>query len=171
MLFFPDCFKVIRGTSRLVAGAPRHVIGTPRLVASAPRCFQTYHNLSHCTPVPVIRDPSYSEGRSECPPLVWRSPAIVTFMFTLHILSDTPGGIQRHNTLCWYSITLAFALKYYINNTINLCNTAVRKSQFSLAIESSAKCILVTGSFRESRWVVGPESHSGQIPEGTELMQ
>jgi len=45
-------------------------------------------------PVPVIRDPSYSEGRLECPPRVWYSPEIDTSNFTLYILTDTPGGFQ-----------------------------------------------------------------------------
>jgi len=54
-------------------GAPRLVVGTPRLVTGAP---------------------SYSEGRQECPPRVWYSPGIDASKFTLHILSDTPGGFQ-----------------------------------------------------------------------------
>jgi len=55
----------------VIQGAPRHVIGAPRLVAGAP---------------------SYSEGWQECPPRVWYSPEIDASKFTLHILSDTPGG-------------------------------------------------------------------------------
>jgi len=47
--------------------------GAPRLVASAP---------------------SYSEGHQECPPRVEYSPEIDASKFTLHILSDTPGGFQ-----------------------------------------------------------------------------
>jgi len=90
MLFFPDCFKVIRGASRLVAGAPRPVVG-------APRCSQTYHNHSHVTPEPIITDPSYSKGRPECPPTVWHSPEIDASKFTLHILWNTPGGSQWVN--------------------------------------------------------------------------
>jgi hypothetical protein len=66
MLFFPDCSTVIRG-------APSHVAGTPRLVVGAP---------------------SYSEGRQECPPNVSYSPEIDASKFTLHILSDTPGGFR-----------------------------------------------------------------------------
>ena len=88
MLFFPDCSSVIRG-------APRLVVGAPRLVVGAPTWFQTYHHHSHGTPVPVIRDPSYSEGRPECPHRVWYTPEIDAFNFTHHILSDTPGGSQR----------------------------------------------------------------------------
>ena len=38
-------------------------------------------------------------------------------------------------------------------------------------IATSAKCILVTGSLCECLRVVGPESHGGQIPEFTGLMQ
>jgi len=57
----------------VIRGAPRHVAGTPTLVASAP---------------------SFSEGWQECPPQVWYSPEIDASKFTLHILSDTPGGFQ-----------------------------------------------------------------------------
>ena len=84
---FPDCCTVIRCAPRLVAGAPRLVAGAPRLVAGAPRlvdgapgCSQVLPKFSLAlrgvpkpvtiTPVPVIRDPSYSEGRQECPPMV-----------------------------------------------------------------------------------------------------
>jgi len=34
--------------------------GAPRGPSGAPTCSLAYHNHSHCTPVPVIRDPSYS---------------------------------------------------------------------------------------------------------------
>jgi len=69
--------------------------GAPKVLSGAPRCSQTYHNHSHGTPVPVIRDPSYSEGWPECPPMVRYSPKIDTYKFTLHILSDSPGVFQR----------------------------------------------------------------------------
>jgi hypothetical protein len=65
--------------------------GAPKVLSGAPTCSQTYHNHSPGTPVTVIRDPSYSEGRPECPSRVWYSPEIDTSKFTLHILSDTPG--------------------------------------------------------------------------------
>jgi len=55
-------------------------------------CFQTYHNHSHGSPVPVWRDPSYSKRRPECPPRVCFTPDMDASMFTLHILSDTAGG-------------------------------------------------------------------------------
>jgi len=42
----------------------------------------------------VVGAPSDSGGRQECPPRVWYSPEIDTSKFTLHILSDTPGGFQ-----------------------------------------------------------------------------
>jgi len=64
----------------VIQGAPRHVAGAPQLVVGTPR--------------PVAGDPSYSEGRQECPPRVWYSPEIDASKFTLHILSDTPGGFQ-----------------------------------------------------------------------------
>jgi len=66
--------------------------GAPKVLSGAPSCSQTYHNHSYGTPVPVIRDPSYSEGQLECPLRVWYSPEIDASNFTPHILSDTPGG-------------------------------------------------------------------------------
>jgi len=59
--------------SPAVPGLSPALSGAPRLVAVAP---------------------SYSEGRQECPPRVWYSPEIDASKFTLHILSDTPGGFQ-----------------------------------------------------------------------------
>jgi len=108
---FPDCSTVTRGAPRFVTGAPWFVTGAPscsqacpwcsqmlpaapKVLSGTPRCSQTYHNHSHGTPVAVIRDPRYSEGRQECPPMVWYSPEIDTSKFTLHILSDTPGVFQ-----------------------------------------------------------------------------
>ena len=88
------CCRSQAGPQRFL-GAPTHVVGTPRHVAHAPRWSQTYHNHFHGTPVPVIRNPSASESRLECTPRVWYSPEIDTFKFTFHILSDTPGVIQR----------------------------------------------------------------------------
>ena len=69
----PDMSLVLPGLSPALPGAPRLVVGAPRLVAGAP---------------------SYSEGPQECPPRVWYSPEIDASKFTLHILSDTPGGFQ-----------------------------------------------------------------------------
>jgi len=45
-------------------------------------------------PRPDVDAPSYFEGRQECTPRVWYSPEIDASKFTLHILSDTPGGFQ-----------------------------------------------------------------------------
>jgi len=42
--------------------------GAPKVRSGAPRCSQTDHNHSHGTPVAVICNRSYSEGRHECPP-------------------------------------------------------------------------------------------------------
>jgi len=122
--------RLVAGAPRLVAGSPRLVVGAPRPVAGAPRCSQacrrrsqvlpgapkvpsgaprcsqTYHNHSDGTPVAVIRDPSYCEGRPECPPRVWYSPEIDASKFTLHILSDTPGVFQwlKYILLMWERI-------------------------------------------------------------------
>jgi len=79
----------------------------PNVPSGAPRCSQTYHNHSHGTPLPVIRDPSYSEGQPECPPRVWYPPEIDESKFALHILSETPGGFQwlKYILLMKHSIT------------------------------------------------------------------
>jgi hypothetical protein len=69
--------------------------GAPKVLSCAPTCSQTYHIHSHGTPGPVIRDPSYSEGRLEYPPRIRYSAEIDASKFTLHILSDTPGVFQR----------------------------------------------------------------------------
>jgi len=82
-----DCVWDSRVGSVTLPGAPKVLSGT--LMSS-----QSYHNHSHSSPVPVMRDPSYSQGRLECPPRVWYSPEIDASKFTLHILSDTPGDSQ-----------------------------------------------------------------------------
>jgi len=106
-----DAPRLIAGDPGNVAGAPWRLTGAPRcsqacsrrsqmlpgapkVPSGAPRCSQTSHNHSHGTSVPVIREPSYSEGRQECPPRVRDSPEIDKSKFSLHILSDTPGGLQ-----------------------------------------------------------------------------
>jgi len=55
--------QVCRSLSQVLPGAHK-------VLSVAPRCSQPYHNHSHGTPVPVIRDPSYSEGWPEYPPRV-----------------------------------------------------------------------------------------------------
>jgi len=85
---------VLPGLSSAFPGLSPVLPGAPKVLSSAPRYSQTYHNHSHGTPGAVIRDPSYSGGRPECPPRVWYSPEIDASTFTLHILSDTPGVFQ-----------------------------------------------------------------------------
>jgi len=121
MLFFSDCSTVIGAALSLVASAPScsqtccwraHVLpGASKVLSGALRCSQTYHSLAHGTSVPVIRDPRYYEGRPECPPRVWYSPEIDTYKFTLHILSDTPGGFQ------WLKYILLM-----VQQSVTLCN-------------------------------------------------
>ena len=69
-------------------------LGFPHWLGNSPRCSLTSCNRSHGDPVPVIRDPGYSNGRPECPPRVWFSPAVDASKFTLGLLSDTAGGSQ-----------------------------------------------------------------------------
>jgi hypothetical protein len=80
----------------------------PDLLSSAPRCFQTYYTHCYGIPIPVIRDPSYSQARQESPPRVRYSPEIAASKFTIHILSDTAGGFQRPNTFCRCNILVCF---------------------------------------------------------------
>jgi len=111
--------RTVAGAAILATGLLSLVSGPPSLVAGAPRCSQVHpkftpalqgvpkpiaitpmvllYQLSEMpvTPVLVIRDLSYSEDRLECPPRVGHSPEIDASKFTLHILSDTPGGSQR----------------------------------------------------------------------------
>jgi len=128
ILFFSNFSTVIWGAPRLVAGAPRcsqtccwhsqvHSCAH-NVLSGAPRCFQTYHNHSHRTPAETIRDPSYSEGRLECPPRVWYSPEIDTSNFTLHILSDTPGGFK------WLIFILLTGSRSYIHGLTPKCDNA-----------------------------------------------
>ena len=84
------CTQSCRGRSQVLQGARK-------VLSGALRCSQSYHNYSRGTPVPVIRDPSYLEGRPECPPTVWFSPEIDASKFTLRILWDTPGSFQWLN--------------------------------------------------------------------------
>jgi len=94
-LALPDLWKALPGMSLALADLSPVLPGAPRVLSGGPRCSQTYHSHSHGTTVPDMRDPSYSEGWQECPPRVWYSPEIDASKFTLHILSDTPGGVQR----------------------------------------------------------------------------
>jgi len=66
-------FEVLPGLSPALPGLSPALPRAPRLVVGAP---------------------SYSDGWQECPPRVWYSPEIDASKFTLHILSDTPGGFQ-----------------------------------------------------------------------------
>jgi len=71
--------------------------GAPKVLSGAQRCSQTSHNHCRGTSVPVIGNPSYCDGRQECPPRVWDSPEIDASKFALHILSDSRGGFQWQN--------------------------------------------------------------------------
>jgi len=66
-------FEVLPAISPVLPGLSLALPGAPRLVSGAPH---------------------YCEGRKECPSRVWYSPEIDTSKFTLHILSDTPGGFH-----------------------------------------------------------------------------
>jgi len=72
----------------------RVCMGIPYWLGDSPRCFQTSHTRSHGAPVPVLGDPSYSDGQPECPPRFWFTSYNDTSKFTLRLLSDTSGGSQ-----------------------------------------------------------------------------
>ena len=90
----PRCFQACRQRSQTCCRRCQVLPGAPNVLSGSPRCSQTYHKHFHGTPVPVIRDRSYSEGWQEFPPRVWYSPEIDASKFTLNILSDTSGGFQ-----------------------------------------------------------------------------
>jgi len=78
----------------------------PDLSPAHPGLLPVYPGLSPVllgSPRLVVGAPSYSEGRQECPPRVWYSPEIDASKFSLHILSDTPGGFQwlKYILLMW----------------------------------------------------------------------
>jgi hypothetical protein len=100
----------------------------------APRCTQTSHNHSHGTPVAVIRDPSYSEGRPECPPRVRYSPDVDASKFTLHILSDTPGGFQWLKYISLMISCSWVSLKTYCTGCSNTWK--LERSRIKLTIDS-----------------------------------
>ena len=115
--------QACRQRSGLLTDAPKVPSGTPR-------CFETCHNHSHGTLVPVIRDPRYSEGQQECPPRVWYSPEIDASKFTLHILSDTPGGFQ------WLKYIL---LMYHIPCMAHVIQLALGAFMNSLGVQGRTK--------------------------------
>jgi len=90
----PDLLLVLQDLLSALSDLSSALPGAPKVFCRAPRFSQTYHNDSHHTPVQVIRDFSCSEGQPEYTSRVWYSPEIDAFMFSLHILWDTPGGSQ-----------------------------------------------------------------------------
>jgi len=87
-------FSVLLDLSPAFPGLLSVYPGASKVRSGTLRCFQTRHIDSHGTPGPVFRDPSYSEGRPECPPRVSYFPEVDVFKFTLHILPDTPACYQ-----------------------------------------------------------------------------
>jgi len=85
---------VLRMNTHKNLASHRSSLGFLHWSGNSPRCSQTSHNCCHGAPIPVIRDPSHSDGRPECPPTVWFSPDIDASKFTLRLLSHTPGGSQ-----------------------------------------------------------------------------
>ena len=89
-MFFTDC-------STVIWGAPRHIAGAPRFVAAAPRFLPVLLGATGLVVGAsrlVASAPSDSDRRQEWPPTVWCSPEIDASKFSLHILSETPGGFQ-----------------------------------------------------------------------------
>jgi len=89
--------------------------GMTNTLSCALMCSQKYDTQFHSTAAPVIRDPSFfctghhwsqilqtpagipSWGQI----LLWHSPDIVAYWYTLHIIIGTPGGFQRLKYICW----------------------------------------------------------------------
>jgi len=76
--------------------------GVSQVPSGAGRCSQTYHNHSHGTPVPVIRDISYSEGRPNAP-LVSDTLLKLTHLSLHSTFSQTLLEASSYpNTFCWW---------------------------------------------------------------------
>ena len=89
----------------------------PKLITITPIVLLYQSSEIPVTPVAVVRDPSYSEGRQECPPRVWYSPEIDASKFTLHIHSDTSGGFQ----LLKYILLMHVGLQISHNRILHYC--------------------------------------------------
>jgi hypothetical protein len=78
----------------------------------------------------VVSAPSYSEGRQECPPMVWYSPEIDAYKFTLHILSDTAGGFQslKYILLMYWRSNTDTKLVYIANCSTSKCSLMVAEN-------------------------------------------
>ena len=83
----PDKLPALRSLLPVLPGAPRFVVSAARLVVGASGLVVGPLKL-----VPGAH--SDSVRRQECPPRVCYCPEIDASNFTLHILSDTPGGSQ-----------------------------------------------------------------------------
>jgi len=66
-------------------------LGFLHQLGDSPRCSQTFYNRFQGVPGSVIRDPSYSDCRLQCPPRVWFSPEIDASKFRLCLLSHSMG--------------------------------------------------------------------------------
>ena len=127
------CFQTCRWHSQVYCRCSLVLPGAPKVLSGTPRCSQTYYNNSDRTPVPVIRDSSYSEGQPECPSRVLYSPEIDASKFTLHILSDTPGGFM------WlkYSLLMSSASTSYWRHSLKMyipaCGTGPSWSKYTTA--------------------------------------
>jgi len=81
-------------------------------LGDSPRCSQISDNHSNASPVPVIRDPTSSNGQPECPPRVGFSPAFDASMFTLCLLSDTLGDSQWLKSML-LMLYVSFIIKFF----------------------------------------------------------
>jgi len=107
----PGLSLALPGLLPALRGVPRLVIGDPRFLTSAP---------------------SNVEGRQDCPPRVWYSPEIDASKFTLHILSDTPGGFQ------WlkYIVLMSHCITYHRQ----VAFTHQRPSVSHVDLQESGRC-------------------------------
>jgi len=105
--------------SGLTPAFPRSPMGMERSFRQI-KCSQRNHHHFHGTSVSDNRDLSYSEGLSECTCRVWYSHEIDASKFTLHILSDTPGGSQRLTYILLMIIWIEFDI--YVLNIWSICS-------------------------------------------------
>jgi hypothetical protein len=96
----------------------------PKLITITPILLLYQSSGIPLTPVPVIKDPSYSEGLLEYTSRVWYSPEIDAAKFTLRILSDTPGVFQRLKYILLMFVT-NYANKVQFSDVIRFIEGAV----------------------------------------------
>jgi hypothetical protein len=86
-------FQALPGMLSALPGLSPAFPGASKVISGAPRYSQTYHNYSHGTPVPVIRDLSYSNGPdSSLLILMYKNSKHQAMTTTITISNSNNGG-------------------------------------------------------------------------------